>query len=53
VRLLLGAGRIEDGWDCVIIAKPAVLETTAKQLESAVYRMLKKAQLLSEEQVSE
>lgn len=48
IRLVAKDGRLADGYDCVLVAKPTVSTASYAQLEKAVHTLLTKAELLSE-----
>lgn len=48
IRLVAKDGRLAEGWDCIIVAKPTVSNTDHAQLESTVHGLLKRANLLAE-----
>ncbi len=47
VRLLLD--KIEPGWDCVFIARPAIVGKTFAEVDAECRRVLRRAGLLNEE----
>ncbi len=49
IRLVAKDGRLADGYDCVVVAKPSVSDSSHAQLEKAIHGLLGKANLLSNE----
>ena len=39
--------KIAPGWDCVLIARPALLQAPFAEIETAVWQLLKRAKLLT------
>jgi len=51
VRLQLD--KIAPGWDCVLIARPTILQASFAEVETAVLQLLKRAKLLTVPETTE